>query len=88
MRDDPVAGERASLVVELDPEADATAFAAAVERLGGTVAAELRFDSYRIELPEESVADLCAVDDLAVVETDNAVGYGGDSGEDVDGGDR
>lgn len=85
MRDDPVAGERATLVVELDADADAAAFVASVERLGGTVEAELRFDSYRVALPEESVGGLTACDGLAVVETDNAVGYGGDAGEDVEG---
>ncbi len=85
MRDDPASGERATLVVELAPDADADAFLEAVERLGGTVEAELRFDAVRLTLAEEAVADLCALSGLAVVETDNAVGYGGDAGEDVDG---
>ncbi len=88
MCDDPVAGERATLVVELDADADAAGFAASVERLGGTVEASLRFDAYRIVVPEESVGDLCACDGLAVVETDDAVGYGVDTGDNEDGGER
>ncbi len=86
MCDDPVPGERATLVVELADGADDAAFADAVADLGGAVEAELRFDSYRIVVDETAVAQLCALSGLAVVETDNAVGYGGDAGEDVDGG--
>ncbi|WP_435144568.1 hypothetical protein [Halobaculum sp. P14] len=86
MRDDPDPDADVTLVVELDA-LDEASFRAAVDDAGGDVDAELRFDSYRVTLPETGVADLCALDGLATVETTNAVGYGGDAGEDVDGDD-
>ncbi len=86
MRDDPIPGETATLVVELG-DRDAEDFRGAVGDLGGTVEAELPFDSYRVALPEEAVSALCDLNGLAVVETVDAVGYGGDAGEDVEQGD-
>lgn len=83
LREDPVPGESATLVVELG-ERDADGFREAVAALGGEVTADLQFDSYRVVLPQEAVDDLCSLDGLALVETANAVGYGGDAGEDVE----
>ena len=80
---DPLPEELATLVVEL-ADRDGDDFRAAVGDLGGDVEAALPFESYRVALPEEAVAELCALDGLAVVETVDAVGYGGDSGEDVE----
>lgn len=83
LREDPVVGEDVTLVVELG-DSSAEELAEAVESLGGEVEAELRFDSYRIRLVQEAVDEFCETEGLASVETDNAVGYGGDSGEDME----
>ncbi len=56
----------------------------AVADLNGEVEAELRFDSYRLRLPQTAVDQFCELDGLKTVETENAVGYGGDSGEDME----
>ncbi|QLG63362.1 hypothetical protein [Halorarum salinum] len=83
MREDPMAGEDVTLVVELG-DRSAEELTATVESLGGEVEAELPFDSYRARLPQEAVDEFCELDGLAAVETANAVGYGGDAGEDVE----
>ena len=76
-------GEDVTLVVELG-DCTAEELAVAVESLGGEVEAELPFDSYRVRLAQEAVDEFCELDGLAVVETEDAVGYGGDSGEDME----
>jgi hypothetical protein len=82
MRDDPMDGEEAALVVEVDPDAlDAEGLAAAADAAGGTVEESLQFDSYRVRLPETAVADFCETTGLAVVETANVTSPG-DAGED------
>lgn len=83
MREDPMLGEDVRLIVELDG-ISADELAAAVESLGGELEAELQLDAYRIRLDQETVDEFCELDGLAMVETDNAIGYGGDSGEDVE----
>lgn len=82
LREDPVTGEDVTLVVELG-DCSAEELAETVESLGGEVEAELRFDSYRVRLAQESVDEFCELEGLATVETDGAVGYGGDAGEDM-----
>lgn len=76
-------GEVVTLVVELG-ECSVEELTATVESLGGGVEAELPFDSYQVRLTQEDVDAFCALDGLASVETANAVGYGGDAGEDVE----
>lgn len=83
MREDPLPDESATLVVELG-DRDADGFREAVAALGGEVTADLQYDSYRVVLPQEEVDGLCSLDGLTLVETADAVGYGGDAGEDVE----
>ena len=83
IREDPLAGEDVVLVVERG-DASLEAVTDRVASLGGEVEAELRFDSVRIRLAQEDVDAFCELEGLSVVETEGAVGYGGDSGEDVE----
>ncbi len=82
MRDDPRASESAALVVRLG-DADPKAVGDAVETLGGEVEAELAFESLRIVVPQEAVADLCELD-VEAIETAATLGIGsGDAEEDM-----
>ena len=82
IREDPVPGEEATLVVTVG-SLSGDALREAVAALDGEVTATLRFDAYRVRLPQEHVDELCETAGLETVETANAVGYGGDAGEDV-----
>ena len=70
--DEPRAGETISLVVELG-SADSETLRATVAELSGSVERELQFDSLLIELPQSAVAELCAFDGLARIETANTL---------------
>ncbi|WP_313691331.1 hypothetical protein [Halorarum halobium] len=83
LRTDPHPEEDVVLVVELG-SLSADDLRDAVADLNGEVEAELRFDSYRLRLPQTAVDQFCELDGLKTVETENAVGYGGDSGEDME----
>jgi len=87
IRDDPVAGESVSLLVEAgegtDTDADTDALADAIAELG-TVEAELEFDTLRVTVPHERVGAVCELDGVAVVQTDDTLTMGADgAGEDV-----
>jgi hypothetical protein len=82
MCEDPLEDTEATLIVEIGDRQQAD-LAAAIEAAGGTVEATLQFDSLRVTAPETAVADICAVTGIASVTTDNAVGIGGDAGEDL-----
>jgi hypothetical protein len=74
MCEDPIADEFVTLVVAFADDADAETARETVESLaaerGGAVDRDLRFADLAVSLPEAAVADLCAVDGLARVETD------------------
>jgi len=81
IRADPVAGESVTLLVEAAGDVDA--LAAAVEEVG-TVEAELQFDTLRVTVPHERVDEVCELDGVAAVETDNTLVTDADgAGEDV-----
>lgn len=81
IREHPVAGESVTLVVEADEAADA--LAAALEEVG-TVEAELEFETLRVTVPHERVDEVCALDGVATVQTDDTLSMGADgAGEDV-----
>lgn len=77
MREDPFEDESVTLVVEFDAEADSERTREAIEALaeehGGEIERDLRFADLAVSLPETAVADLCAVDGLARVETDRTL---------------
>ncbi len=94
MREDPVEGEELTVIVRVAAqgpdggvgEVTDGAIEAAVEKIeqtGATVEDELRFGTLRVRLTQERIADICSISDLASIETDNTIGLGGDSGEDV-----
>jgi hypothetical protein len=86
IRDDPTAGESVDLVVTLaegDGEVDESAVAPAaladaLDDLGGTVVADLRFSAVHVRLPETAVADLCELDGVERIETAETLRLVGD----------
>jgi len=94
MREDPVEGEELTVIVrvaaqgpdggvgEVTEEA-IDAVADAIDGTGATVEDRLGFGTLRVRLTQEQIDDLCAVDDIASIETDNTIGLAGDSGEDL-----
>ncbi|WP_227374067.1 hypothetical protein [Haladaptatus halobius] len=84
IRDDPDLGESVTLLLRL-ADADPEWAADRVDSLGGDVNAELAFETLRVVVPEESVADLCELDGLGAVETAASLGVdAGDAGDDVE----
>lgn len=69
-----------TLVVGVDDETDEAELR---NRLPETDTVEpLPYDSFRVTVPETAVADVCAVDGVTRVETENVIGTG-DAGEDI-----
>lgn len=77
MREEPFEGESVTLVVEFDADGDTQATREAIEALadehGGAIECDLRFADLAVSLPETAVADLCALDGLARIETDRTL---------------
>ena|SRR6056297_1725328 len=91
LRDDPVPGERVTLLLSLaDEHADDTAavearIEAAVAEAGGTVEEKLQFNTIAVTIPHEEIPALCDLDGVASIETDETIGITpGDAGEDVE----
>lgn len=85
LREHPVEGETVTLLIEVADEADTDSVAAALEDAGATVTDRRRFGTLVVENPHESIESVCAVEGLAVVETDNAAAVDADgAGEDVE----
>ncbi|MFD1585420.1 hypothetical protein ACFR9U_00375 [Halorientalis brevis] len=92
LRDDPVPGERVTLLLSLaDEHADDTAAVEAdieetVSEAGGTVEEKLQFNTIAVTIPHEGIPALCELDGVASIETDETIGITpGDAGEDLDG---
>mgnify|MGYP000347198287 CR=1 FL=1 len=83
MREDPVEGERVTLVVTAASERSVEDLETAIEDTGVRVTKRLQFGALRVELVQERIDDLCALGGIESVETANTVGVGGDAGEDV-----
>jgi hypothetical protein len=91
IRDDPVAGETVRLLVTLADdlgERSAAVEASVRETVsahGGEVLADLEFDTLAVEVPHEAVTDLCGLEGLAAIETDDTLSMTLDgAGEDVE----
>ncbi|MDS0294370.1 hypothetical protein [Halogeometricum luteum] len=80
MREDPLEGETAALVVELDG-AERSDFEAALDDVDGTVERELQLGSLLVSVPEPNVDALCETDGLTRVETAGTLGLAIDDGE-------
>lgn len=82
LREDPTEGETVALAVTAADDADTDALVEALTEAGGTVEERLRFGTLRVTVPEPRVADVCALDGIASVETANTLGITGeDDGE-------
>ncbi len=73
IRDDPMAGESVDLALATAADADPDAVANAAKAAGGTVQRRLQFDDLVVSVPQDSVADICAIDGLDAVETTDAI---------------
>ncbi|GAA0230463.1 hypothetical protein ACFFQF_14010 [Haladaptatus pallidirubidus] len=83
MRDEP-RDESVALVLRLG-DVDSEGVESRVEAVGGEVDAELAFETLRVVVPQESVADLCEIDGLDAIETAATLGIGsGDAEEDME----
>jgi hypothetical protein len=83
IRENPVEGESVTLLVEAGENTDTDALADAIAGLG-TVEAELEFETLRVTVPHERVGEVCELDGVATVQTDDALAMGADgAGEDV-----
>ena len=85
--DDPLEDESVTLLVEVDDddEPGVDSVAKRVETLGGSVEDRRRFGTLVVSISQTAVGELCELDGLAVVETDNAVTIDPDgAGEDVE----
>lgn len=85
MRDDPIDGESVVLIVTADSDDDAAIedLAERIEAVGGTVADRLQFGALRVETTEERVVRFCDLAGVESIETEHAIGIGGDAGEDI-----
>lgn len=81
IREDPIDGETAALVLEPDDDTDPEAVAEAAENAGATVERELQFGDLEVTAPQEQVEALCAIDGLAAVQTADAIGIHPDEAE-------
>ena len=85
IRDDPVDGESVTLLLETDETTDVDSLADAVTDRGVTVERELPFETLAVRVPHERVADVCDLDGVATVETDQTLETAADGvGEDVE----
>jgi len=81
IRDDPIADESVSLVLEPDDDTDTDAVARAAETAGATVSRHLQFGDLEVTIPQEQVGDLCDIDGLAAVQTADAIAIHPDEAE-------
>jgi hypothetical protein len=83
MRDDPREDAETTLVVRVGESASVASLSKAIGVAGGTVEEELPYGALRVTIPQERIADLCSLDGIDSIETDDVVGIGGDAGEDL-----
>lgn len=84
IRDDPIPGESVTLLLRLADDADPAAVAGAVRDHDGEVEEKLRFGDLKVTVAHAAVADICDLDGLRAVETDNVLTMDLDgAGEDV-----
>jgi hypothetical protein len=89
IREDPVAGETVSLVLELADDDRYDALVSAVDDLDGSIDRDLGFAAYLVTVPETAVGDLCDLDGVERIETADTISLGIETGaelpdEDVD----
>lgn len=84
IRDEPIPGESVTLLLRLADDADSGAIARSVRELGGEAVNTLQFGDLEVTVEHDAVADVCDIDGLQAVETDNVLTIDLDgAGEDV-----
>ncbi|SEO27140.1 hypothetical protein SAMN04487948_101447 [Halogranum amylolyticum] len=78
IREDPVADESVSLVVELRDDDRDDGLDSTVEELDGSVDRDLDFSAYLVTLPETAVDELCDLDGIERIETADTISFGVD----------
>jgi len=83
MREEPAEGEDVTLRVTAATDADPEPLAARLDE-AATVEKSLRFDAFRVTVPQPRLDALCALEGIEAIETANTLGLeAGDAGEDV-----
>lgn len=97
MREDPIEGEPVTLAVRVETQ-DASGpnqnageiddetvrvVERGLEDVGATVTERLPYGTLRVETTQDNIDAVCTVSHIASIETANALGLGGDAGEDV-----
>ncbi|MFC6756715.1 MULTISPECIES: hypothetical protein [Haloarcula] len=73
IRAEPIEGESVALALTTADDTDPDAVAAAAEAAGATVERRLQFDDLSVSVPQEGVADVCAIDGVDAVETTDTI---------------
>jgi hypothetical protein len=85
VRDDPREGETLALVVRVDDDHDPEAVAGTLAELGAEDVEDRGLGALAATVPQPAVADVCALDGLASVETTDTLSMHPDgAGEDVE----
>jgi len=82
MREEPIEGETATLVVTAEEEDHVPALESKLEAIGEGIE-RLEFGALAVTVTQEDIDSVCAVDGIEAIETEDAVGIGGDAGEDL-----
>ena len=81
MRENPIDGEPVMLIATSADNSEAVE--RAIEETSASVTDRLQFGALRVETEQQRIDEICALDGIESVETEHAVGLGGDAGEDV-----
>ncbi len=82
MRKDPIEGEAVVLIVTAE-DGQRDALEAAIEGLDANVTDRLQFGALRVETEQQRIDEICELSGIDSLKTEDAVGIGGDAGEDV-----
>lgn len=84
MREDPIEAESVELIVTAEDEQERSELETEIKGVDGSVEERLQFGALRVEITQKRIDDLCDLDGIESIETEHAVGMGGDAGEDVE----
>ncbi len=82
MREDPIEGEAVVLIVTAE-EGQRDDLESAIEELDASVTDRLQFGALRVETEQQRIDAICDLSGIDSLKTEDAVGIGGDAGEDV-----
>jgi hypothetical protein len=84
IREAPIEDESVALALTTADDADTDTVAAAAEDAGATVERYLQFDDLAVSVPQDGVAEVCAIDGLDAVETTDAIAITTEDASDED----